>query len=137
MATSLPAPVRQGERPERDHRYDAFISYSHKADARLAWALERHLKKFAKPWYRLRAVTVFRDESSLSVTAPLWPTIVGNLDDSRYLIVLASATAAASKWVRREICHWITGGTCDEPENLRPPQIQTGRVERLLLVLTE
>jgi hypothetical protein len=44
----------------------AFISYSREESSGLAVALESGLERFAKPWYRLRAVQVFRDESDLS-----------------------------------------------------------------------
>ena len=46
--------------------YDAFISYSHAADGKLAPALENALQRFAKPWYRRRALHLFRDQTSLS-----------------------------------------------------------------------
>ena len=52
-------------------RYDAFISYSHHSDARLAPLLQAGLHRFAKPWYRMRAVRVFRDEASLAATLVL------------------------------------------------------------------
>ena len=55
--------------------YKAFISYSHAADDRLAPALQSALHSFAKPWYRLRAIRVFRDKTSLSVNPALWPSI--------------------------------------------------------------
>ena len=60
--------------------YDAFVSYSHAADGRLAPALQRGLQSLAKPWYRRRALRVFRDETSLSASpelrfsAPPWPS---------------------------------------------------------------
>ena len=41
---------------ERSASYRAFISYSHTADNRIAIALQAALHRFAKPWYRLRAV---------------------------------------------------------------------------------
>ena len=47
-------------------RYDAFISYSHDADPQIASALQSALHRFAKPWYRLRSLRVFRDNASLS-----------------------------------------------------------------------
>jgi hypothetical protein len=43
--------------------YDAFISYSHAADGLLAPRLQDGLQRFAKPWWRRRALHVFRDES--------------------------------------------------------------------------
>ena len=45
--------------------YHAFISYSHAEDSKLAAAVERALKRFARPWYR-KGLRVFRDKTSLS-----------------------------------------------------------------------
>jgi hypothetical protein len=39
--------------------YNAFISYNHAADGTLAPALQSALHRFAKPWYKLRALRVF------------------------------------------------------------------------------
>jgi len=49
--------------------YKAFISYSHVADGKLAPALQSALHHFAKPWYRLPAMRVFRDKTTLSRNA--------------------------------------------------------------------
>jgi hypothetical protein len=87
--------------------YKAFISYSHAADGKLAPALQRTLHGFAKPWYRLRAIRVFRDKTSLSLTPALWPTIEKALDDSEYFILLASPEATASHWVQQEVHYWL------------------------------
>ncbi len=118
-------------------RYDAFISYSHAADARLASALQIHLTAFAKPWYRWRAANVFHDETSLSASPELWPDLTSKLQDSAYLILLASTTSAESKWVQKELCYWISGGACETPEALTPELIVPDRVQRILIVLTE
>lgn len=87
-------------------RYDAFISYSHAADGQLAPALQRALQRMAKPWYRRRALEVFRDQTGLSVDPHLWGAIVRALDDSEWFLLLTSPQAAASVWVGREIEHW-------------------------------
>ena len=55
--------------------YDAFISYSHAADGLLAPRLQAGLQRFAKPWWKRRALRVFRDESSLSANPHLWSSI--------------------------------------------------------------
>ena len=89
--------------------YKAFISYSHAADGKLAPALQAGLHRFARAWYRLRAVRVFRDKTSLAVTPGLWPAIERALDGAEYFILLASPGAARSAWVEREIDHWLTG----------------------------
>jgi hypothetical protein len=50
---------------EGRHSYDAFISYSHALDGKLAPTLQLELERFAKPWYRMRALRVFRDNANL------------------------------------------------------------------------
>lgn len=87
--------------------YHAFISYSHAADGQLAPALQSALHRFAKPWYQLRALRVFRDTSSLSLSPHLWPSIEKALSQSGYFLFLASPESAASPWVQREIAHWM------------------------------
>lgn len=87
--------------------HDAFISYSHKADGKLAPALERELERFGIPWYRPAKLSLFRDETSLTATPELWPTIEQALQDSRYFLLLASPRAAQSVWVQREVGWWL------------------------------
>jgi hypothetical protein len=55
--------------------YDGFISYSHRHDAELAPALVASLVRFAKPWYRMRALKIFVDAADLSANPALWPSI--------------------------------------------------------------
>jgi WD40 repeat protein len=86
--------------------YDAFISYSHALDGRLAPALQSALHRFTKPWYRLRALRVFRDDASLSANPGLWPSIEQALASSRFFILLASPEAARSRWVAQEVAYW-------------------------------
>lgn len=89
-------------------KYDGFISYSHAADASLAPSLQRALHALARPWYRLRSLHVFRDETSLAANPALWPSIERALSASRCFIYLASPRAAASIWVQREVDWWLT-----------------------------
>ena len=93
--------------------YDAFISYSHAADGKLAPALQLALHRFAKPWYRLRALRVFRDQTSLSASPALWPAIETALGEARYFVLLASPDAAGSVWVRRELEYWLGKRSAD------------------------
>ena len=102
-------------------RYRAFISYSHAADGRLAPALQSGLHRFARPWYKLRALVVFRDNSDLSAIPGLWSGIEQALKESEYFVLLASREAARSKWVRREVEFWL----------------QNRSHETLILVLTD
>jgi WD40 repeat protein len=101
--------------------YDAFISYSHGADARLAPALHHALHRFAKPWYRARAVRVFRDETNLALAHNLPETLTAALDGAAHFLLMASPRAAQSKWVQAEAAHWVA---------------RKG-AERILIVLTE
>src|SRR6185437_12090047 len=87
--------------------YNAFISYSHTADATLAAALQSALHRFAKPWYKLRALHIFRDQTNLAVNPALWSSIREALDQSSFFILLASPEAAASPWVARETEYWL------------------------------
>ena len=87
--------------------YDAFISYSHAKDKPVAAALQMVIQRLGKPWYRRRALRVFRDDTSLSATPHLWPTIESTLKECRYLILLASPQAAASHWVNKEVAWWL------------------------------
>jgi hypothetical protein len=107
--------------------YDAFVSYSHKADGHFAPKLQAALGKMARPWYRRRVIRVFRDETTLSATPELWPTIQRALNQSRYFILLASPEAAASDWVNQEVAHWLAQQRTGES----PPS------ERLLIALTD
>ena len=59
------------------------MSYSHAADDRLAPALQAALHALGRPWYRLRALRIFRDKTSLAATPGLWPGIEEALRASR------------------------------------------------------
>jgi hypothetical protein len=88
--------------------FDAFMSYSHAADARFAPFLQSAVQGFAKPWYRLRTVRIFRDQTGLALTPELWSEIKAAMNGSEAFILLASPEASASKWVRLEIEYWLT-----------------------------
>ena len=97
--------------------YDAFLSYSHAADELLAPRLQAGLQRFAKPWWRRRALHVFRDEASLSANPHLWGSITEALDDSAWFVLLLSPDAADSVWVDREVEYWLAG---KDPERIIP-----------------
>jgi len=108
--------------------FDAFISYSHAADGRLAPKVQSGLHRFAKPLFRLRALHVFRDQTSLSATPELWSTIESALNEARFFVFMASPDAAASVWVQREVEHWLTAS----------PMAKTGKaVDHFLVILTD
>jgi tetratricopeptide (TPR) repeat protein len=93
--------------------YDAFVSYSHAKDKPIAAALQLVIQTLGKPWYRRRALRIFRDDTSLSATPQLWPSIEQALGNSRFLILLASPEAAASPWVSKEVAYWLEHKSAD------------------------
>jgi len=88
--------------------YNAFISYSHTADSTVAAGLQSGLHSFARPWYKLRALHIFRDQTNLAVNPALWSSIRDALDQSSFLVLLASPEAASSPWVAKEAEYWIS-----------------------------
>src|SRR5215212_9131917 len=97
----------------RPLRYCAFLSYSHEDEATASW-LHEALEKFRTPSSlagRLtengaipkRLTPIFRDRHELAASGDLAATIREALDSSRFLIVLCSPAAAASRWVNAEI----------------------------------
>jgi tetratricopeptide (TPR) repeat protein len=104
--------IARVSRTHPEHRaatatYDAFISYSHASDRALAGSLQATLQRLGKPWYRRRALRLFRDDTSLSASPHLWPAIEEALQRSRFLILMASPDAANSAWVDREVAWWL------------------------------
>jgi len=77
--------------------YKAFIFYSHAAAGKVAPPLQSALHQFAKPWYKLRALHTFRDETNLSVNPHLWSNIVDALDDSEFFYPARLSTGRAVK----------------------------------------
>jgi WD40 repeat protein len=94
-------------------KYNAFISYSHAADGKLAPAIQAGLENFAKPWFKIRNLNIFRDESNLTISPNLWGKIQQALDNSNYLIYMASPESAKSKWVIQEISYWLENKSLD------------------------
>lgn len=103
--------------------YKAFVSYSHAADKQLAPMLQSALQRFAKPFYKLRAINIFRDKTSLHLTPELWPEIQKAIRQSEFFILLASPDSAKSPWVGKEVDEWLT--------------LKSGSPDNLLLVLTD
>lgn len=101
--------------------YRAFVSYKHHAGLPFAERIAKSLRTYAR--YRLRPpLRVFRDEEYLLPNESLPNAIRDALEDSRFLVLLASREAASSVWVADELRIW-----CAELQ----------RAKRLLIVLTE
>ena len=105
------------------YSYWAFISYS-RADERWAWSLHRSLESYrvrgelrpdpatVPSTQRLRPI--FRDQDELAASADLGGRLREALDRSRYLVVVASPVAAASKWVNAEVQHFVDADRADD-----------------------
>jgi len=94
-------------------KYNAFISYSHSQDYKLAPSLESALEKFAKPTFKRRALNIFRDSNDLSISPDLWGKIEEGLNASEYFIFFASPLAAESHYCKKEVEHWKTNKSID------------------------
>ncbi len=95
-------------------KYLAFISYNHDSDERLATALQSSLSRFAKPWYRLRTMRVFRDKTSLSANPALWYSIEQALGESEFFLLLACSASAKSPWVQKEVQWWLQNRSAEK-----------------------
>lgn len=102
-------------------KYKAFISYTHHSEMPLAVVLDKALTRFAKPWNRLRAMRLYRDVESQALTPDLLSAVEGAMENSEFLILLASPAAAASPWVPLEVAHWL----------------ETSSVEKLIIVVCD
>ncbi len=69
--------------------------------------MQAGLQRFAKPWWKGRALRIFRDESSLSANPHLWSSITDALDTSVWFVLLLSPDAAESEWVNQEVEYWL------------------------------
>lgn len=95
------------DRIRQSHIYPNRNSYNRQHDAVLGLGLQTNLEQFAKPWYRIRALRIFRDTANLAANPVLWASIEDGLRSSQWFIVLASEDAARSVWVNREVQWWI------------------------------
>jgi hypothetical protein len=93
-----------GQRESFD--YDAFISYTHR-DRPVAAGIQKGLHRIGRRVGRLHALRVFRDATDLSASPDLWGKVTDAMDRARYLIVVLSPHAVASKWVNKEVAHWL------------------------------
>jgi WD40 repeat protein len=94
--------------PGTTYRYNGFISYRHtERESAIARALQKGLSRFAKPFWRIRAARIFRDETNLSASPDLFGRITEALDQSQHFLLMASPEAATSPWVAKELTHWF------------------------------
>ena len=91
-------------------KYDAFISYRHiQPDRAVAERIHRKLESFrlpkevAKKVGRNKLNRVFRDEAEFAVSDDLSEAITEALENSEYLIVIASPSYLESPWCIKEV----------------------------------
>jgi len=100
---------------EREYKYKAFISYSHKDEKFAKW-LHKKLEdyKIPKDLYEKypnlpkKLYPIFRDIEELPTSSSLSQNIIDALKDSAYLIVICSPNSAKSQWVNKEILDFKT-----------------------------
>ena len=96
-----------------EHKYRAFISYSHKDEKWASW-LHNALETFKVPKHLVGQETamgtvpermgkVFRDREELSSSASLGAELTQALEDSACQIVICSPNAAKSHWTNEEV----------------------------------
>jgi len=103
--------------------FDAFLSYMHDrpgqagaasrqrvSDAAVARRLRLGMLNLATPWTTRSELEIYLDRSTQTPSADLWRGILGNLERSRFLILLASPESANSEGVRQEVEHWLGSG---------------------------
>ncbi|WP_181242866.1 TIR domain-containing protein [Caulobacter vibrioides] len=115
-------------------RYKAFISYSHH-DRKAAEWLHRALENYRAPPGLRTALgeasasalrPIFRDRDELSAAADLSEAIRDALDHSDALIILCSPHAAASRWVDKEVAHFLSQSGADKVISVIAPDAPEG-----------
>ena len=95
---------------DKKYHYDAFISYRHgDLDDYVATRLHKKLetyrlpKRIAKQVGSRKLTRVFRDREELMSSSSLGDELEGALEQSRYLILVASSRTLDSPWVIKEL----------------------------------
>ncbi len=97
------------------HRYAAFISYSHTDRAVARW-LHRALEGYKPPKGVVAEAAlrpIFLDRAELPTSSDLAASVREALASSRYLIVICSPASAKSRWVNEEIRYFKSIGGAD------------------------
>jgi WD40 repeat protein len=84
------------------------LSYSWKGESSIAPVIQSCLQSFLRPWYKTRALSIFRDLSSLAASSDLYRSLEEKIDQSNHLIVLASRSAAGSEGMEFEAKYWFS-----------------------------
>ena len=113
VARTMRGAAQRARRHAPQHRYMAFLSYSHK-DGEVADWLHESLEEFRVPPMLVGRLTeqgpvprrltpIFRDRHELVAASDLGEEIEEAITGSRFLIVLCSPAAVQSRWINQEI----------------------------------
>ncbi len=109
--------MTRGSASTNSFKYHAFISYSHDDEKWANW-LHNRLEKYSPPpglklssreWESCGSsidqplYPMFLDDAELAATSDLSESLTTALEQSRYLIVICSPSAAKSEWVNKEV----------------------------------
>ena len=105
---------------QKEFKYYAFISYSHK-DQKIARKLQKRLEKYhlpaalqkKHPGLPKKLSPVFIDELDLVGIGTLKESLQEKLNESNYLIVICSPNSAKSEYVNDEVSYFIKKGKTD------------------------
>jgi WD40 repeat protein len=106
MAEAAQAVEPSAPEPGKPMAYDAFLSYAH-VDRQVTVAIQKGLHRIARRLGQRRALRVFRDDTNLTAGDDLGSKITEALDSSKFMIVVLTPHAAASRWVNKEVAHWL------------------------------
>ena len=98
---------------DEEQPFDVFIAYSRAHDFKLASVIMAALHDIGRAASARRPLRVFHDEQNLKLGQGMWPTLEQGLENSEYLLLLASPMAASSSWTDREIKHFVSSHTYD------------------------
>ena len=71
---------------EQSTSFAGFLSYSWKGESEIAPVIQSVLQSFLGPWYKTRALNIFRDLSSLPASANLQTSLEAKMEESKHLI---------------------------------------------------
>lgn len=109
--------MKTENKPEREFKYDAFISYRHtQRDKFVAENLHKQMEAFKipanlekmRPDKKNRIERVFRDQEELPLASNLEDPIIEAIHSSEWLIVICSPRLNESLWCRKEIETFIS-----------------------------
>jgi hypothetical protein len=88
--------------------YKIFISYKHSEKSiTIAETIEKDVKTYGRLIFQ-PPMRVFRDVYQLNIGDNLSSSIMKALNNTEYLVYLASPEAAASAWVIKELMYWCS-----------------------------